>query len=471
MNLKINTTSAKLLDEIEDEPVSPQAQYLNSSVLYLSILAVFELEIPIDDSQAFSTLENLLLPINPRFSSIMVKDEHGTPRWKRVQINLEDHIKVPMFPPGLELYDDYLQEYIVKIATNRLPEDKPLWNIHIIKYPTKNAAGSLVFQLHHSLGDGFSLMTALLHCVKRADNPSLPLTYPSNENSQARKRGVYRFVSNFFPMCINTVKDFSWSLMMSTVMKDSTTPIRSGDVGIENRPITLSTVTFSLSDIKQIKTKLKGTVNDAITGIIFYGIQLYLQAVGQEKKPAKVTALVLLNTRATRTYLPIKEMARHDSKVPWGNHYAFLHISVPMHKDPKNLDPLNSIEHAKKIIKAKRNSLGVYLTAATLDLMRKFKGPEAVSRQLYNTLSNTSMAITSMVGPIEKVQIANHPIKSFYFAVTGSPQSLTITVISYMGMIRVVFGAERDFINSELLVSCMEKSFERISEEAVGKRA
>ncbi|ONK71872.1 uncharacterized protein A4U43_C04F13250 [Asparagus officinalis] len=469
MKLKINTSSAKAWGEVEEEPVSPEAQYLNSSALCVSNLVVFESEIPIDDSQAMLTLENLFLPINPRFSSIMVKDEHGNSRWRKVQVKLEDHINVPVFPSGLEFYDDYMQEYIAKIATERLPEDQPLWNTHIIKYPTKNAAGSLVFKLHHSLGDGFSLMTALFNCVQRADNPSLPLTFPSIGSTQAQNWGVYRALSDVFSMCINTIKDFSWSLALSSI-KDSVTPIRSGDVGIEDRPITLSTVTFSLSDIKQIKGKLKGTVNDVITGIIFYGMQLYLQAAGQETKPAKVTALVLLNTRAIRTYQPLKEMARRDSKVPWGNHFAFLHVSIPTNKDPENADPLHSIRRAKKIIKAKRNSLGVYLTAGILEIMRKFRGSEAVSRHIYKTLTNTSLTISNLIGPLEKLQIANHPCKSFYFMVVRAPQSLTITVVSYMGTIKVAIGAERDFINSELLVSCMEKSFERIFDAAVGNR-
>lgn len=54
------------------EPVSPTGQYLNSSVLSLSILGVLESEIPIDDSQTLSLLRDLFLPINSRFSSIMV---------------------------------------------------------------------------------------------------------------------------------------------------------------------------------------------------------------------------------------------------------------------------------------------------------------------------------------------------------------------------------------------------------------
>lgn len=56
----------------DDEPVSPTGQYFNSSALSIAILAIFELDIAIDDSPTMSTLENLFLPINTRFSSIMV---------------------------------------------------------------------------------------------------------------------------------------------------------------------------------------------------------------------------------------------------------------------------------------------------------------------------------------------------------------------------------------------------------------
>lgn len=471
MNLRINTSSAKTV-KIEDEPVSPTAQYLNGPALCVSIIAVFEFAVPInvDDSSASCLLENLFLPINPRFSSIIVKDEHGTSRWRRVEVKLEDHIIRPKFPDGLEYYDDYVQEYLTKTATERLPQDQPLWNIHIVNYPIRNAASILVFKLHHSLGDGFSLMAALFNCVQRVDNPSLPLTFPCNDNSQARKRHVWRSIFNGFSTCINTVCDFSQSLLMSSIRKDGITPIRSGEAGVESRPVTLSTVTFSLNEIKQIKNKLNATVNDVVTGIIFYSLQLYLQAAGQGAESARVTALVLLNTRAIRTYQSLKDMTQSGSKAPWGNHFAFLHVSVPKRIDPEEANPLNSIRQAKTIIKAKRNSLGIFLTAGLLDLIRKIRGPEASSEYLYKTLTNTSLAISNLIGPMEQVQIAGHPCKSFYFMMARAPQSLTITVVSYMGMVKVAIGAEKDFINSKLLVSCMEKAFERIFEEAIGQR-
>jgi hypothetical protein len=70
-----------------------------------------------------------------------VKEKNGVTRWKQVKVNLEDHIHIPSFPPNLELYDDYVNSYMSKTALSQLPQSRPLWEIHIIKYPTKTAQG------------------------------------------------------------------------------------------------------------------------------------------------------------------------------------------------------------------------------------------------------------------------------------------------------------------------------------------
>lgn len=42
-------------------------------------------------------------------------------------------------------------------------------------------------------------------------------------------------------------------------------------------------------------------------------------------------------------------------------------------------------------------------------------------------------------------------------------------MVSYNGELKLALGTEKGFINSQLLVSCMEKAFARIYEAAVGK--
>ncbi|KAI8551623.1 hypothetical protein RHMOL_Rhmol06G0200300 [Rhododendron molle] len=421
-------------DHESDMPVSPNAQYFNSSVLSLCILGVLELEIPFDDSQSVTLLKNLFLPINPRFSSIMVGDRNGVQKWKRVDVKLEDHINVPTFPAGMSLdfYDKYFNDYLSNISLEKFPKNKPLWEVHVLKYPTSNAAGHIIFKLHHALGDGYSLMGALLSCLQRADNPSLPLTFPSCESSSRRdgkNNGLFRGSGRVFAGVADTVMDFG-----STFVKDGRTPIRSGEDGVEFRPNVITTVTFSLDRIKQIKARLGVTINDVITGVIFLGTRLYMQQSSSTKNDhneqqgnTNATALVLLNTRALGGYKTIGEMVKPKSEMPWGNHFTFLHVSIPKltggaTDDHANLNPLRFVKEAHGIIKRKRNSAVVYLTGWMLEILRKFRGPEVVARYFYNTMKNSSLALSNLIGPVEKMALANHPIKGLYFTVIGTPE-------------------------------------------------
>ncbi|KAL5730406.1 hypothetical protein ACHQM5_003229 [Ranunculus cassubicifolius] len=453
----------------EEEPVSPTGQYFNSSVLSIGVICAFETEIALDDSPALDLLRDVFLPINPRFSSIMVTDENGVKKWERVTMNLEEHVYKPIFAEGLSLetYDLYLQNYLSNMAMEKFPQSKPLWELHIFKYPTSNSAGTIIFKLHHALGDGFSLMSALFSCLQRADDPSLTITFPSIKFQDDDQSNIFKILPNIVSKIVNTTSDFVWSLLKSSVLADDQTPIRSGTEGVELLPITISSVTFSLDLIRQIKTKIGGSVNDVLVGTIFYGTRLYMQNAKKDSSNAHSTALVLLNTRAIKTYKKVDEMVKPDAESPWGNQFGFLHIAVPKFDDVESADPLAFVYNAKETIKRKRDSLAVFLTGSLMEIMRKFRGHESTAQYIRGTLRNASMTVSNMIGPSEKIAIANHPCKGMYFMVIGVPQSLTITIVSYMGNVRVAFGAEKGFINHKLLASCLDKAFERIFKAAI----
>ncbi|KAL5793759.1 hypothetical protein ACOSP7_002353 [Xanthoceras sorbifolium] len=470
-------------EEGEREPVSPTGQFLNSEALSLCVLGVLELGVPIslDDSQVESLVKDVFLPTNPRFCSIMVEDENGEKQWKRVEVKIKDHIKIPIFPSGLspKTYDKYLEDYISDIVMEKLPVTQPLWEIHLINYPTSNpsAASTIIFKFHHSIGDGFSLVGVLLSCLQRADNPSLPLTFPSaplcsSSNKDSRSsNGLFNNVSKIFSGVSNTVSDFFWSILKSSLLEDDVSPIRSGVPGVEFRPVTVSTMTFSLDHIKQIKDNIGATINDILTGIIFLGTRLYMEENKEGSSKANSTALVLLNTREFRGYVPIKDMIKSDSKTPWGNYFAFLHVPFPKLTDDysklsNNNNSLEFVWKTREIINAKKSSLGVYLTGILLQILKKLRGPEAAARYIHRTLKNVSMAITSLMGPIEQMTLANHPVTGLYFMVVGVPHGLVTTIMSYNGKVRVAIGAEKGLVDAQKLKSCIEKAFQMILKAA-----
>lgn len=474
---KVNVKRVEDLEEEEQSfPVSPTGQYFTSSVLSISVISVLESEIPIDDSCTMILLKDVFLPINPRFSSIMVRDKNGDKRWKKVEVKHKDHIIVPIFPEGKakEFYDNCFNEYLTKIAMEQLPQSRPLWEIHIFKYPTTKSAGNLVFKLHHSLGDGFSLMGALLSCLQRADNPSLPLTFPAFNSNNSNLESDYkkRFCTNVVQKVsgvVNTLVDFGWSLLKSTNLEDERTPIRSGDEGVEFRPIDITTMEFSLDHLKQIKSNLKVTINDVICGVLFLGVRLYMEETRYEQKNANSTALVLLNTRNIAGYKSVKEMLQPSNESKWGNRFAFLHVSVPkINKDEDSLtNPLGFVFKAQNVIQRKRNSAAVILTGKLLDTLQKYRGPEVTAKYIHNTLKNSSMTISNMIGPMEKMALANHPCKGLYFMVVGVPESLTITMMSYMGTLRVAVGTEKGQIDPQKFKCSIENAFDRIFKAAV----
>ncbi|RZC52679.1 hypothetical protein C5167_021106 [Papaver somniferum] len=470
---EIGEIRSSFMDDGEDdeylEPSSPTGEYYSSSSLSVSILGVLEFEIPIDDSPTKSLLKNVFIPIHRRFSSLLVTGKNGEKHWKKVTVNLDDHIKVPLLEEGLpvEYYDEYFNEYLSKMAMERLPQSRPLWEIHLFKYPTSNAAGIIVFKLHHALGDGYSLMGALFSCLQRSDNPSLPLSFPKirpDDHMNKKTKNVLEILS----LLKNTITDFTWSLWKSNMLEDQASPIRSAKEDVDFRPVSISTVTFSLDQIKEIKAKLGATINDVMVGIIFYGIRLYMETTSKDSGNARATALVVLNTREITTYQSIKDMAKPETKGAWGNSFAFFHVSIPDAPNVDTSDPLEFVFESKKTITMKKNSLGVYLTGKFLELMRKLRGPEETSKYIRNIFWKSSLCISNMIGPLEKMSLANHPVKGLYFMPVNDPVSLFLTMMSYLGKMRIGVGVEKELINHKLFCTCLEKAFERIFEAAMG---
>ncbi|KAK9150146.1 hypothetical protein Syun_008455 [Stephania yunnanensis] len=451
--------------------MTPTGKYFSSSSLNVSVLGVIETETPIvDTSTAIPLLRETFLPVNPRFSSIMCTDKRGRRHWKRVHVQLEEHVYIPVFPGGLspEAYDVHFQEYLTKLAMERLPLNRPMWELHIIKYPTSNSAGTVIFKLHHALGDGYSLVGALLSCLKSFNDPSKPLSFPEYRQAPkaSRRWSFCEKVPRFFSMLQNSVSDLVSVLLRTSVLIDDVTPIRTAEPGLEHRPIAISTISFSIDQIKHIKLKLNATINDVITGIVFYGSRLYMESESKGSSNARSTALVLLNTRAISGYRGLQDMVKSDSKSPWGNHFALLPIPIPKSKDATS--PLEYVLKTKKLVDRKKNSIGVHLNGLLLELIRKLRGHEAVARIIYKMVMNTSVAVSNVYGPTEKVTMSNLPCKGVYFMVVNSPQNMFISIMSYVGKVTVAVGSQKSSIDNQLFMSSLEMAFEKILKAADG---
>ncbi|KAI5387834.1 hypothetical protein KIW84_073792 [Lathyrus oleraceus] len=161
--------------------------------------------------------------------------------------------------------------------------------------------------------------------------------------------------------------------------------------------------------------------------MIFYGLRLYMEEMNEKTKRANSTAVVMLNTRNIEGYQSLREMQKPEFKSLWGNKLSFLQIPIPKLNQSEISNPLEFVLKARELIKRKKSSFNVYLIGLLMDLEMKLRGSEAVSRVIYDTIGNTSVLISNLVGPVEKMALANHPVNGLYFTATGGPQGGNIS--------------------------------------------
>ncbi|KAF5199216.1 O-acyltransferase wsd1 [Thalictrum thalictroides] len=446
-------------------PLSPASQTFSSPIISFNTFCVVELETLLDEFETTEIIRNLFLPLNARFSSIIHFNEKGVPCWKKVDVRVEDHIIVPTFPKGLstiEYYNECLQEYLAKIAAEPLSSNRPLWEVHVVKYPTLYGKGSVVFKFSHALGDGYSMVSVLFTVFKRADDPSRPLTLPDMSLSPyGGKKSLWTYVSK----CINTISDIASSALKGSILEDSKSAIRSGKLGVEFEPIAISSINISMDRVKQVKLKLGGTINDVITGVIYYTIHLYMVKKGDISAEKSMNLVMAFNTRMLQGYKSIEEMLRANV---WGNHVALLLVPIPCISGEQKVDPLYFVTKAKEIMDKKKNSMFTYLSDSMNKLLRATKGIKGVTEFLYANLRNSSTTVTSLIGPKEKMALAGHPVGSINFFMSGVPQSLVLSAMSLTGQLRLTATVEKNFIDSKVFNSCMKEAFENIFDAACG---
>ncbi|RZC56807.1 hypothetical protein C5167_015651 [Papaver somniferum] len=479
-------------DEETSPPVSPLSQSLNSSIVSFIVHVVFELETPITELETLEFLRTHLLPVNTRFSSIMERNKNGVLRWKRVGIRVEDHLIVPTFPNGLtrESYDEKLREYLSKIGCKNFSQEKPLWEVHLVKYPSMKGACTMIFKFSHALGDGYSFMRVFFKCCRRADNPSLPLTFPqlSLIKTQQQDRGnqvigLGKKLLGWMGKCINTSYDLIETMLKTSFLEDRPSAIRYSDTSTELfKPFSVYSVTISLERVKQVRTKLGATVNDVIIGLISYVIHLYMERKKKRMEQcgeaadglmmdsitngaSNMTLCVMLNTRIFKGSKNLEDMIKAEA---WGNHSTLVFAKLPTFPNDEQVNPLDFITKAKNTMDKKKNSMIFYLIDSILSAATRMKGQKGMDEMLYKSFANASTSMSNLIGPKEQIAFMSHPVSSCYYFTAGIPQSTVFTSVTNMDKLMVVATLEKGFIDTKLFTSCMDEAFENIFRAAFG---
>ncbi|KAK8591824.1 hypothetical protein V6N13_031850 [Hibiscus sabdariffa] len=444
--------------EEEEEPLSPMARMFHEPQSNIYVILIVGFKSPIDPHNFKANLVETFVK-HPRFSSVQVSKFHinlcftfvlktnqirqiadgGEMKWVKTKVDIDNHVIVPMvdqdqYHMDMASSDKFVQDYVANLTKTQISMSIPMWDCHVLNLQTSDAESTLVFRVHHSLGDGTSLMSLLISCSDEL--PSFP------EMKKPRSAGTGRFSIwlgrcwNLLFLTWNTVVDICMCVARAYLLKDTETPLKapSSSVAFTSKRIVCRTLCFD--DVKSVKNATNTTVNDVMLAITQAGLSRYLnRKYGKAKSDNgewetnlpntnRLTATLFIDMRSSPGIYALEEMVKKKSKAGWGNKISC--VVFPFKIALKD-NPLDYLKDAK----------------ATMD--RKKATLEAQFRLFIAKLAafpSTTMWFSNVAGPQHQISIFGNPVAFLAASVYGQPASLTVHILSYSKKINVALSVD-----------------------------
>ncbi|KAJ0024009.1 hypothetical protein Pint_07653 [Pistacia integerrima] len=169
-------------------------------------------------------------------------------------------------------------KFVSNLTKTGIKMSMPVWDLHLLNLRTSDAESVAVFRVHHSLGDGVSLMSYFLTCNRKICNPEEPPTIPIIQKLNPSKTAG-RFRGKFIKSWLAIV--LFWNILVDVVMflatalsllNDTKTPLK----GSLSEPRRFVRRSVSLDDVKLVKTAMRTAINDVMIGVTNAGLSQYL---------------------------------------------------------------------------------------------------------------------------------------------------------------------------------------------------
>ncbi|KAH9294189.1 hypothetical protein KI387_040607, partial [Taxus chinensis] len=419
-----------------EEPLSPVA-CLNCDKLFDSyILGIVGFKKEIDVQSLKISLQNNLAE-HQRFSSIVIKDRKSNLKWCLREVVIDDHVIVPSLSQSFIENPNFVNEYTACLVTAPpLNPCRPLWEVHVLNASSGNAAATLVFRIHHSLGDCVSMLSLILNSTTKTTHAKLPPTVIPHQtsSSQTISTGLLKTVwikITALWLTFLCLLHYGATLLWT----QDRNPLRGGSRAAVSRK-RLAHVTLSIDDIFLVKKAVNGTLNDVIMGVLSAGFVRYLskRQYGSNPRaehvnvPLKTTvrATVAVNMRHSPMLKDLDNNMKNPSQSMWGNKFGFWLFPLPIlyYEDPLQYCRITTVTS-----RLKKLSLEASMTFA----IAKYFPTKLVAYVSNKIAVNSTLGISNVMGPVEEVQYDDNPITHIIPTTQVNYMSMVVHFISYAG--------------------------------------
>jgi diacylglycerol O-acyltransferase / wax synthase len=403
----------------------------------------------------------------------------GRPVWVDDEyFNIEHHVRNIALPrPG---NDDQLKTMAGRLMSQQLDRSKPLWEVVVIEGLEGNRF-ALVAKFHHAMIDGISgmdLMAMLMSPMPTtefvAGPPYEPREIPNGTELVVREttrrisgaissmRGLRELIEDAADatnMMTKRLKAIGASLQSGWLAPTGSTPIN-GPVTPDRRVDWLNT---PLDEVKEVKNRLGGTVNDAILASVAGGVRRFLMErrdVDQET----------LEQTEFRVMAPVSVRGK-DQRLTLGNQIAMWLVELPIGEP----DPVK--RHARVVAETRElKETNQALGAATLVQISAGAPTTLVSLGVRLAANATpfnpfNMTVTNVPGPQFPLYLYDAKLIDTYPLVPlWEGHGIGIALFSYDGFVDWGLNADWDLIPDidEFAVS-LTWAFDELLEAARGE--
>ncbi|XBI61135.1 hypothetical protein VPH35_041971 [Triticum aestivum] len=455
LSVRVSAEMESADNSTAEDPMSPTGRVFEEMGVY--IIVVMGLCTPVNLPVFRAGIETELLTRFPRFRSIQVMDgsKDGKPRWPRaflaaLVVNVDDHVIVPRLDLASVDSDPEkaVEDYVASPSLLPMDRRRPLWEFHFLDFPTSEAASTTVLRLHHSIGDGMSIIILLMASSRSTADPA---RQPAMPPPPKRTGAIYQrcpqpprllsgdclaWLWSYFVLAWHTLVDIV--LLAATVLflRDPGTMFTLvPDSGQSRGRKRLVHQSLRLDDVKLIKTVMNCTMNDVLVGVTSAALSRYYfrKSCNINTKRICLRSILPVNTR------PVSSRQTYVTKVETGNQIS--NIICPFYIALHN-DPLEYVRTTKRSMHRKKSSLEVMFAQMTVDFLVKYFGPKTGAFIFRCFVTRTTAVLSNVVGPAKHITLCGHPIAFMAISVYGLPQALTMHYLNYGNTIKVILAVD-----------------------------
>src|SRR5271166_253062 len=405
--------------------------------LNIAGVSIFEGEIKLADYRAYIESK---LPLIPRYRQRVVATSFdlGLPSWEfDPGFNIRNHIREVTLKHGTE---NELKALAGKIVSESLDRQRPLWDFTLARL--KGGRTGIVTRIHHCLADGIAgvgVMNVIMddsptprpipRVKRRAKAPGQPRDATAVILNGLAKSylslvsGALTLHSGLINMAQEAVANPAGPpAEMIQLLSELAAPAERLPFNTVCRgPQKFAWTEVPLADIKAVKNKWGGTVNDVVLTTVTLAFGRYAEQRG-----------VKLKGRSLRIVIPVNVRGNGDA-TELGNQLSFVPVPVPLDiRDPRRL--LAVVRERVEILKRAHAAdfIGLFggLLSSLPSAFWAYIGP--VASQLPLSLCN--IICTNVPGPQVPLYIMGHKMLAWYpWVPIGGLMGINCAILTYNG--------------------------------------